>query len=180
MQEIGLVVLSRYTAHQLPIIVPDDLKTFFHHVYNKVRHPGYFLQALGEGHCRKEGQPGAFTNAEFFTKVAENTTGLLQAQTADGFLFRVDVRLRPEGAYGPLVRSLASLENYYAAAGQTWERMALIKARPVAGDLALGAELLESLQSYRYPRHPPYTTRADWRILVVELSVSTPSSGRLN
>ena len=115
----------------------------------------------GEGHCRKEGQPGAFTNAEFFTKVAENTTNLLQAQTADGFLFRVDVRLRPEGAYGPLVRSLASLENYYAAAGQTWERMALIKARPVAGDLALGAELLENLQSFRYPRHPPPSLLAE-------------------
>ena len=90
----------------------------------------------GEGHCRKDGQSGVFTNVEFFTKVAETTTGLLQAQTADGFLFRVDLRLRPEGAYGPLVRSLASLEHYYAAAGQTWERMALIKARPVAGDLA--------------------------------------------
>ena len=115
----------------------------------------------GEGHCRKDGQPGAFTNAEFFTKVGEHTMGLLQAPTADGFLFRVDVRLRPEGAYGPLVRSLASLENYYAAAGQTWERMALIKARPVAGDLALGAELLESLQSFRYPRHPPPSLLAE-------------------
>ena len=96
----------------------------------------YFYE--GEGHCRKDGQPGGFTNVEFFTKVAETTTSLLQTQTADGFLFRVDVRLRPEGAYGPLVRSLAGLEHYYAAAGQTWERMALIKARPVAGDLALG------------------------------------------
>jgi [glutamine synthetase] adenylyltransferase / [glutamine synthetase]-adenylyl-L-tyrosine phosphorylase len=115
----------------------------------------------GEGHCRKDGQPGAFTNAEFFTKVAENTTNLLQAPTAAGFLFRVDVRLRPEGAYGPLVRSLASIEHYYAAAGQTWERMALIKARPVAGDLALGAELLESLQSFRYPRHPPPSLLAE-------------------
>lgn len=115
----------------------------------------------GEGRCRKEGQPGTFTNAEFFTKVAESTTGLLQAQTADGFLFRVDVRLRPEGAWGPLVRSLASIENYYAAAGQTWERMALIKARPVAGDLALGAELLESLHSFRYPRHPPPSLLAE-------------------
>jgi glutamate-ammonia-ligase adenylyltransferase len=115
----------------------------------------------GEGHCRKEGQAGMFTNAEFFTKVAENITGMLQAQTADGFLFRVDVRLRPEGAYGPLVRSPASLENYYAAAGQTWERMALIKARPVAGDLVLGAELLDSLQSFRYPRHPPPSLLAE-------------------
>ena len=62
----------------------------------------------GEGHCRKDGASGVFANVEFFTKVAETTTGLLQAQTADGFLFRVDLRLRPEGACGPLVRSLAS------------------------------------------------------------------------
>ena len=115
----------------------------------------------GEGHCRKDGQAGTFTNAEFFTKVAESLTGMLLAQTAEGFLFRVDVRLRPEGTYGPLVRSLASLENYYAAAGQTWERMAFIKARPVAGDLTLGAELLESLQSFRYPRHPPPSLLAE-------------------
>ena len=115
----------------------------------------------GEGHCRKEGSPGVFTNVEFYTKVAETMTGMLQAQTADGFLFRVDVRLRPEGAYGPLVRSLASLEHYYAAAGQTWERMALIKARPVAGDLTLGAELLEGLHAFRYPRHPPPSLLAE-------------------
>ena len=88
-------------------------------------------------------------------------TTLLQAKTSDGFLFRVDVRLRPEGAFGPLVRSLEGLENYYAAAGQTWERMALIKARPVAGDRALGAELLESLHSFRYPRHPPPSLLAE-------------------
>ena len=52
------------------------------------------------------------------------------ARTADGFLFRVDLRLRPEGDAGPLARSLDSCENYYAQWGQTWERMMLIKARP--------------------------------------------------
>ncbi|MFA5057260.1 MAG: bifunctional [glutamate--ammonia ligase]-adenylyl-L-tyrosine phosphorylase/[glutamate--ammonia-ligase] adenylyltransferase [Opitutaceae bacterium] len=119
----------------------------------------YFYE--GEGHCRKDGAPGVFSNIEFFTKVAETITSMLQTQTADGFLFRVDVRLRPEGAYGPLVRSLAGLEHYYAAAGQTWERMALIKARPVAGDLALGAELFESLHAFRYPRHPPPSLLAE-------------------
>jgi glutamate-ammonia-ligase adenylyltransferase len=119
----------------------------------------YFYE--GEGHCRRDGQAGAFSNVEFFTKVAETITSLLQTQTADGFLFRVDVRLRPEGTYGPLVRSLAGLEHYYAAAGQTWERMALIKARPVAGDLALGAELLENLHAFRYPRHPPPSLLAE-------------------
>lgn len=111
----------------------------------------------GDGYCRREGKAARFTSVEYFTKLAESTTQWLTVDTEAGFLFRVDTRLRPEGAYGPLVRSFTSMENYYAVAGQTWERMAWLKARPVAGDLALGSELLESLQSFRYPRHPPPT-----------------------
>lgn len=110
----------------------------------------------GDGQCRRGGgQPSTVSTVECFTKIAETVTAWLSAQTASGFLFRVDARLRPEGAQGPLVRSFSSLENYYAIAGQTWERLALLKARPIAGDLSLGAELLESLHAFRYPRHPP-------------------------
>ena len=67
-------------------------------------------------------------------------------------LYRIDVRLRPEGDAGPLSRSLAGYENYYAQWGQTWERMMLIKARPVAGSESLGAEFIEMVQPFRYPR----------------------------
>jgi glutamate-ammonia-ligase adenylyltransferase len=109
----------------------------------------------GEGFCRRDGVATPTANVECFTKVAETVTRLLAEPTADGFLFRVDARLRPEGSWGPLVHSLSALENYYATSGQTWERLALIKARPVAGDLALGAELLEDLHPFRYPRRPP-------------------------
>ena len=109
----------------------------------------------GEGACVKGGAPMAVSNGEFYTKVAETITRALNERTEDGFLFRADVRLRPEGAIGPLVRSATDLEYYYATAGQTWERLAMIKARPVAGSLELGAELLESLHGFRYPRHPP-------------------------
>ncbi|HTQ29727.1 MAG TPA: hypothetical protein VMI53_00820 [Opitutaceae bacterium] len=119
----------------------------------------YFYE--GEGRCRLEAGAGALTSAEFFAKAAETITALLGAKTADGFLFRVDTRLRPEGAHGPIAPSFAALENYYAAAGQTWERLALLKARPVAGDLALGSELLENLHSFRYPRHPPPSLLAE-------------------
>ncbi len=115
----------------------------------------------GDGACRRDGAPTGRANVEYFTKVAETVTRWLSDPTADGFLFRVDARLRPEGAWGPLVHSVSALENHYAAAGQTWERLALIKARPVAGDLALGAELLESLPSFRYPRRPPPTLLAE-------------------
>jgi glutamate-ammonia-ligase adenylyltransferase len=62
------------------------------------------------------------------------------------------LRLRPEGDAGPLSRSLAGYENYYAQWGQTWERMMLIKARGVAGDASLAAEFLELIQPFRYPR----------------------------
>ncbi len=109
----------------------------------------------GEGTCVRDGAETPLSNEEFFTKVAETVTRWLNERTGDGFLFRTDVRLRPEGAFGPLVRSASELEYYYSTAGQTWERLALIKARPVAGSLEVGAEMLESLHGFRYPRHPP-------------------------
>ena len=109
----------------------------------------------GEGACEKGGVETSVSNEEFYTKVAETVTRSLDERTEDGFLFRTDVRLRPEGAIGPLVRAASELEHYYSTAGQTWERLAMIKARPVAGSLELGAELLENLHGFRYPRHPP-------------------------
>ena len=115
----------------------------------------------GEGYCRRDGAATGTVNAEFFTKVAETLTRILTESTPDGFLFRVDVRLRPDGAWGPLVHSLGAIENYYATAGQTWERLALLKARPVAGNAALGAELLEDLHTFRYPRRPPLSLLAE-------------------
>lgn len=109
----------------------------------------------GEGTCRKAGAETSTSNGEFFTRVAEDVTRSLGERTQDGFLFRADVRLRPDGAVGPLVQSLEALEHYYSTSGQTWERLAMIKARPVAGSIELGAELLESLHGFRYPSRPP-------------------------
>jgi [glutamine synthetase] adenylyltransferase / [glutamine synthetase]-adenylyl-L-tyrosine phosphorylase len=92
------------------------------------------------------------TNNAFFTRLAEMMVAEISRATSDGFLYRIDLRLRPEGKMGPLARSLASYENYYAQWGQTWERMMLIKARPAAGDVQLGGEFLEMTQPFRYPR----------------------------
>ena len=89
---------------------------------------------------------------QFFAKLSEALSAEISRPTQDGFLYRVDLRLRPEGDAGPLARSLESYENYYAEWGQTWERMMLIKARHVAGDKGLGSEFLEMIQSFRYPR----------------------------
>jgi len=92
------------------------------------------------------------SNHQFFTRLAEAFIAEVGRITSEGMLFRIDLRLRPEGESGPLVRSLASYENYYAQWGQTWERMMLIKARRVAGEAAVAGEFLEMIQPFRYPR----------------------------
>lgn len=91
-------------------------------------------------------------NHQFFTRLAESFINEVGKLTEDGMIFRIDLRLRPEGDAGPLVRSIGSYENYYAQWGQTWERMMLIKARCVAGDQTLAGEFLEMVQPFRYPR----------------------------
>lgn len=107
------------------------------------------------GMCmREDGREGTLSNAEFYARMVREGTQLLQERTECGFLYNIDWRLRPEGDTGPMVRTLAGMEHYYYTAGQTWERLAMIKARPVAGDATLGGEFLESINTFRYPRHP--------------------------
>ena len=89
---------------------------------------------------------------QFFNRLAEAFIAEVSGLAAEGSLYRIDLRLRPEGDAGPLCRSLGSYENYYAQWGQTWERMMLIKARGVAGEAALAAEFLETIQNFRFPR----------------------------
>ena len=93
------------------------------------------------------------SNQQFFTKLAEAITASVSARTTDGDLFRVDLRLRPEGDAGALVRTVESCEDYYASRGETWERMMLIKARCVAGSAPLVDEFLETIHPFRFPRY---------------------------
>jgi glutamate-ammonia-ligase adenylyltransferase len=89
---------------------------------------------------------------QFFNRLAEAFIAEVTRLAPEGILYRIDLRLRPEGDLGPLARSLAGYENYYAQWGQTWERMMLMKGRGVAGDEPLAAEFLEMIQPFRYPR----------------------------
>ena len=93
------------------------------------------------------------SNEQFFTRLARSVINSLSAVTADGFCFRVDTRLRPFGDSGPLVSSFAALEQYYQREGRDWERYALIKARPVAGDLVAGQQILDILKPFVYRRY---------------------------
>ena len=105
------------------------------------------------GEC--DGRRG-LANEQFFTRLARAMIKSLAEITADGFCFRVDTRLRPFGDAGPLVASFGALEQYYQREGRDWERYALIKARPVAGDLEAGAALLGNLKPFVYRRYIDY------------------------
>jgi glutamate-ammonia-ligase adenylyltransferase len=99
-----------------------------------------------------DGQAGERTLHEYFTRVAQHFVATLDDSTDDGMVWRVDLRLRPEGTRGPLVNALAAAERYYETWGRTWERAALVRARPVAGDLPFGVRLLEALSSFVWRR----------------------------
>src|SRR5213080_3991925 len=91
---------------------------------------------------------------EFFNRLGKRILETFSTQHPAGSLFRVDLRLRPEGSAGPLARSLESMENYYAGFGETWERLALIKARGIAGSRELAYEFLRQHQPFIYPKSP--------------------------
>src|SRR5215471_9185241 len=91
---------------------------------------------------------------QWFNRLSEKILETFSTPDPEGALFRVDLRLRPEGGAGPLARSLESMENYYAGFGETWERIALIKARGIAGSRELAYEFLRQHQPFIYPRSP--------------------------
>jgi glutamate-ammonia-ligase adenylyltransferase len=105
-----------------------------------------------------DGKP--VSRLEFFHQLTERLVQSLSVATGEGHLYRVDMRLRPEGGAGPLARSLASTLTYYESRGELWERQMLIKARVVAGDPGFGADLLARLEPFVYPRtlfqHPSH------------------------
>jgi len=99
-----------------------------------------------------EVEGGELTVNELYARIARRCSEMISEVTEDGFCFRVDLRLRPEGSRGPLVNSLASAERYYESWGRTWERAALLRARAIAGDEAFGAVLLETLRPFVFRR----------------------------
>ena len=94
----------------------------------------------------------------YFKRVARTLVQCLSETTAEGFVYRVDTRLRPFGDAGALVASLAAMENYYQSHGREWERYAWVKARPVAGDIDGGETLIDTLTPFVYRRYLDYGT----------------------
>ena len=107
--------------------------------------------------------PAHITNHQYFVKLGELVTKIIGEKTADGFVFRVDTRLRPEGQRGDLAQSLTGYETYYESWGRTWERAALIKARPAAGDMVLGHAFVDMVRPFVFRRYLDYSAIAEIR-----------------
>jgi glutamate-ammonia-ligase adenylyltransferase len=101
-----------------------------------------------EGECH-----GQLSNHEYFITLSRRLTNLVGGNGPDGHAFRVDLRLRPNGTQGQLAVSLLSYEAYYTRLGQTWEKMALLKARPIVGDVQLGESFMALIHPFVYERH---------------------------
>ncbi|RUZ99296.1 bifunctional [glutamine synthetase] adenylyltransferase/[glutamine synthetase]-adenylyl-L-tyrosine phosphorylase, partial [Mesorhizobium sp. M7A.F.Ca.US.001.02.1.1] len=98
---------------------------------------------------------------ELFSRLTRRLVRVLQDRTEHGYVFRTDLRLRPDPGSTPLAIPVEAALRYYEARGQNWERAAMIKARPVAGDLAAGAAFLKELQPYIWRKYMDYAAIAD-------------------
>ena len=104
---------------------------------------------------------GKRTARECFVKLARGLVKLLQDATQDGYVLRVDLRLRPDPSSTPLAMSIIAAETYYEGMGQNWERAAMIKARPVAGDLPVGQEFIGNLRPFIWRKHLDFAAIQD-------------------
>jgi glutamate-ammonia-ligase adenylyltransferase len=101
------------------------------------------------------------TIGAIYTRLARDLVRLMEARADGSYVFRVDLRLRPDPAAMPLAVSVPTALTYYETVGRNWERLALIKARPVAGDIGLGASLLDALRPFVWRRHLDFAAIAD-------------------
>ncbi len=116
------------------------------------------------GETRRRGRKrDTISNEEYFTRLGRRLIAVIDETTDEGFVFRVDMRLRPYGESGPLVMSFDAVEEYYQSQGREWERYAMIKVRSVAGDVAQGEALLAMLRPFVYRRYLDFGAFAELR-----------------
>ncbi|NOX32586.1 MAG: bifunctional [glutamate--ammonia ligase]-adenylyl-L-tyrosine phosphorylase/[glutamate--ammonia-ligase] adenylyltransferase [Deltaproteobacteria bacterium] len=111
------------------------------------------------------------SNEEFFTKVCRRFLKFFSPGSHEINFYRIDTRLRPFGDGGPLVMSCSAIEEYYQAQGREWERYAMIKARPVAGDIEAGFKLLKVLNPFIYRRYFDYGSFDSFRDMKHQISL---------
>ena len=118
----------------------------------------------------------SLSNEAYFSKIAQQLLKLLNEMTALGFVFRVDLRLRPYGESGPLVMDLNAIETYYQAQGRTWERYALLRARLIVGGGPPAKQLLKIINQFVYRRYVDYSVINSLRDMKLLISRSSRSN----
>jgi glutamate-ammonia-ligase adenylyltransferase len=108
----------------------------------------------------------------FFTRVVQRLAGLMQDRTDAGYVFRTDLRLRPDPGATPVALPIEAALTYYESRGQNWERAAWIKARPCAGDRAVGEGFLRELAPYIWRRHLDFATIADIQAMKRQINIA--------
>ncbi len=139
----GLVILAmgKYGAHELNYSSDIDLIVFY---------------------CRECAQLGpSVAPSTFFVQLTRDLVHILQERTADGYVFRTDLRLRPDPNSTQAAISTEAAFHYYESLGQNWERAALVKARPVAGDIPAGNAFLKALEPYIWRKYLDYNAISD-------------------
>ncbi len=122
--------------------------------------------------------PRVRDHGDYFTRLTQQLAKSLDALTVDGFVERVDQRLRPWGSAGQLAIQVDACEDYYEVHGREWERFALLKARPVAGDLELGHTLLRSLKPFLYRKYLDFGVFESIRDLKSKIEAEVRRHGR--
>lgn len=127
---------------------------------------------------KSRGKPSRLPREAYFRKLAQDLTQAMTAVTNEGYLFRVDLRLRPEGKAGRIVDSLESFRRYYRGSrGAVWERLALIKAWPIAGDRALGKRFLKMVRPFVYQPSSLKVVLADVRKIKRQIDTAMAKRG---
>ena len=115
---------------------------------------------------------GARNAQHFMNKIASDLVALLEERTADGYVFRTDLRLRPDPMSTPLAVTTTAALSYYETVGQNWERAAMIKARPIAGDLAAGEAYMRELVPFIWRKTLDFATIADIHSIKRQMNVT--------
>lgn len=127
--------------------------------------------------CGSNHPAGGAADTPFFTALAEELISALDKVTENGRVYRVDMRLRPHGAAGPLVRSIEETINYFQTEGRTWERQAWLKARAVAGDTAIGGEFLNQLAPFIFRKYLSLDAISDMKALKRQIELNATRKG---
>jgi glutamate-ammonia-ligase adenylyltransferase len=138
---VSVIALGKWGAHELNYSSDIDLMVIF----DPARAP-----VVDSGETQN-----------FFIRLTRDLARLLDQPTEDGYVFRTDLRLRPDPGAMPLAVSIGAAETYYGSLGQNWERAAMIKARPVAGDAAVGADFQRIMQSWIWRRNLDFAAIQD-------------------